>query len=239
MMPAVTRLAPLLFAALLVGCVALVGCAAGDPEPAPLGPFRVDDAEAADRIGRVLAADRLGGEQAVVPRLRETTPPGLFDAIAVQTFQVVSGPDRYETFAVTRDEIARLGTGLGGPGVMEFRPSDADADGEPDVAFLYGSGSRQKRYNLGLLDRPGYRPPDPASLDPATLPAPARLRVRDVDFSYRDPVVLRDDAGRLAVVDPARGVTLGVLRSRGGDLAFETADDLPRYVRQRLLSPRR
>ena len=219
----------------------LAGCASTPEEPEPIVVERLGPAAAANAI-RPLADGDLNA-------VRETTPPGLFERLAVQTFQVSDGPGEFETYAlapppggVGEAQAVRLGTAFGGPGVTGYFPADVDRNGEPDLAFAYGSGqyASAKRYNVGLLDRPGYRPPNPAALDPTTLPAPAQVRSRDVDFAYRDPIALRGDrGGRVEVWDEARGVRLGTLRAApGGRPAFDLAPDLPPHVRKRLLSPR-
>ena len=219
----------------------LAGCAATPEEPEPIVVERLAPAAAAAAI-RPLA----DGDLAAV---RETTPPGLFERLAVQTFQVSDGPGEFETYAlapppggVGEAQVVRLGTAFGGPGITGYFPADVDRNGEPDLAYAYGSGqyASAKRYNVGLLDRPGYRPPDPAALDPTTLPAPARLRSRDLDFAYRDPISLRAgegvDGGRVEVWDQARGVRLGTLSAApGGRPTFDLAPDLPPHVRKRLL----
>jgi hypothetical protein len=218
-------------AGLLLSIVA--GCAS-EPPPLDLRPVPVSPAQAAPRVAGALP-ERIDGTAVPPPTLRETTPPGVFEVLSVQTFQVTDGLYEFETFAVTEEEVIQIGTGFGGPGIIAFRPVDADDDGNPDLAYAFGSGQSIKRFGVALLDRPGYRPPRVGEFaDPATRPAPPAMRVREIDFFYRDPIELRGGDGAIEVWDPARNTRLGRLVGRGGRMTMEVEPDLPRFVRQRI-----
>jgi hypothetical protein len=206
----------------LLACVGTGGCqASGDKADAM--PARVTPPIAASRIGQALpdavaARDR-------TPAVRETTPAGLFDALATQTFRVEDGVRANDTFAVTADEAVSLGTGYGGPGIVAFHLGDIDGNGAPDLAYAYGSGSGITRFEVGIYDRPGD-------------PLRGQVRTRRVPLSYRNPLRFQEVEGGLEVWDTHRNEKVGLITAAGDDLRFVPVIPLPQGVRERLLEPR-
>lgn len=175
-------------------------------------------------IGQALPETFSGDDPA--PDVRETTPKGLFEALATQTFRLQSGDRANDTWAVTTTgEAASLGTGYGGPGIVAFHLGDIDANGAPDLAYASGSGSGIIRYEVGIYDRPG----DPLRAAP---------RTRRVPLSYRNPLTFRSAAGGLEVWDAHRNQKVGLITAAGEELRFTPATPLPQGVRERLLEPR-
>lgn len=205
-----------------------VGCAG--PSASEQGPTRLPETIAVERVANALNANR---SLTSVP-LRETTPEGLWEGIATQTFRITDDFYEDESFALTNTETVQLGSGYGGPGIVFTLVEDLDGDGKVDLGYVTGSGSGVKRYNIGVLDRPGYSPANSETNQPAVT---ASLRQRGVDFEYRDPVELRVTGGRVEVYDPARRVLLGTLRLTDDAAVFEPARDLPLHVRRRFLRP--
>ena len=213
-----------------------VGCTGG-PSAADLAPQRQSLSAAQPRIAADLERKRPTAVSFVTVPVVETTPDGLWEAMAVQTFNVTGDMHQYESFAVTEGDVEQLGSGFGGPGIIEYQLVDADRDGTRELAFVVGSGTGVKRYTVGLLDRPQYEPVDPAN-PPATKPAPAPMRQRAVRVSYRDPLTLKETAAGVEVWDPARQTRIGRITGGGGAVRFEPEANLPRIVRQRVLEPR-
>ena len=213
---------------LIVLALAVGGCMTKPPPtPEELLPTRIDAAVASRRVEQYARQKDPSLSAYTRFPVEETTPAALWDAMYAQTFRVSDDLYQFESFAVTDRDTALLGAGSRGPGLVAGKVGDLDADGRPDYTFATGSGSGNKRYEIGVLDRTG---------DPKTGP----LRQRVARFSYRDPVSFSDhhDGGGYDVRDDARGVTLGVLRGDGDALRFAPADDLPRNVRERFIEPR-
>jgi hypothetical protein len=227
------RLAVCLLAAAVVG-----GCASNEPKPLPPPePVSVDDARR--KVAAAARQDGPAGDAFASYPIQETTPPRLFDELGVQTFRVTGGPAEYETFAVTDEQVLRLGSGFGGPGITAFSFEDADGDGAGDLLWAVGSGTGIKQYGVGLVDRPGFRPYDANDPPFEADPTPRPLRERKVALRYRDAVELRrNDAGQMEVWDSGRKVRLGRLRVIGDMATFEAESDLPPEVRRRFLEPR-
>lgn len=213
----------------LLAALAVGGCATGKKQVEP--PTKVAPAAAEARVADLLGADR----SLVSVRLKETTPPELWRSVRVQTFEVQGDLYAGESFAVTTQDAAQLGSGYGGPGVTFTLVEDLDGDGLADLGYVTGGGTGVTRYTVGVVDRPGYTMLADGTLDPAAPRSP--LRRRGVDFEYRDPVVLRLNGGRLEVRDPARQVLLGVIRLAASSATFEPNRDLPPFVRRRFVRP--
>ena len=187
-------------------------------------PLPLSTTAAAALIEQSLAERSITTAPAEPIALRETTPDALFGALHTQTFRVTEGTYANDTFAVTEQAAVPLGTGFGGPGIVDAHVGDADSDGQPDLTFAYGSGSGIKRFEIGVYDRPG----DGIRGEP---------RTRRVGFSYRDPVRFETADQRLEVWDNNRNLKLGDIVASGDRLIFRAKADLPRVVRERMLEP--
>jgi hypothetical protein len=73
--------------------------------------------------------------------------------MSVQLFQVRNDSlvQGFETFAVRKGQVARLGKGVGGDGVGSTLVTDFDGDRSPDLAFAYSWGSGRRRSQVGVL----------------------------------------------------------------------------------------
>lgn len=206
----------------LVACAGAGGCqASGDAADAP--PTRVTLPVASSRIGQAIPNMIAGDDQ--TPAVRETTPQGLFEALATQTFRVEEGIGANDTFAVTADEAVALGTGYGGPGIVAFHLGDVDGNGTPDLAYAFGSGSGIIRFEVGIYDRPDD-------------PLRGQARTRRVPLSYRNPLQFREVDAGLEVWDANRNEKIGLISAAGDELRFVLTAPLPQGVRERLLEPR-
>ena len=156
----------------------------------PAAPRRVD-LEAA----RTLVRARIFDEN---PRMNpatefplvELSPPGAWELLGVQLFQVpIDAPVQgCETFALRQGEVVRLGMGFGGMGVHSTLVTDVDGDLAPDLAFVYSSGSGRHRSQAGLL----------------RITA-GRLQTLDCDWDDPgDPQLVRGEHGE-ALLHDARG----------------------------------
>ena len=216
--------------------VTLVGCASG-PEPVA-APARLTPEQAQPVVVERLQASSAGLPPRFELPLEETTPDGLFDAMAMQTFRVNGGLYQDETYAVAEGSVARVGTGLGGPGIVSMQLADADGDGNVDLLYISGSGRGVKTYTVGAVDRPGYEPYDPAN--PSLTRQAAPIRVRDPQIQYRYPIELRPatNGEGFDLYDQGRDFRLGRLLFRGGRAEFLPANNLPLGVKRRFIQPR-
>ena len=214
------RRVPIVLVLAVGGCVAKPA-----PKPEALLPTRLDAGTASRRVEQYARQKDPSLSAYTRFPVEETTPPGLWEKMYAQTFRVSDDLYEFETFAVTDRDTALLGAGYKGPGLVAGKVGDLDGDGRADYTFATGSGSGNKRFEIGVIDRTG---------DPKTGP----LRQRAAPFRYRDRVSFADRAGGgYDVRDDARGVTLGVLRDENGNLSFAPADNLPRGARERFIEP--
>lgn len=204
-------------------CCLSAGCAAsGDNRAAR--PKRVSPDTASAQIAK--AQPPSGSRAGDALRVIESTPDGLFESLATQTFRLQTGINANDTYAVTADQAVQLGTGYDGPGIIGFHLGDIDRNGEPDVAYAFGSGSGVTRYEVGVYDRPGDA-------------LRGQSRTRRVPLSYRNPLRFEESDDGLEVWDQPRDELLGLIRAdSSGELRFTPATPLSRGVRDRLLEPR-
>ena len=85
--------------------------------------------------------------------MTEITPAQARETLGVQLFRIEESATTqcYETFAVRKGEVARLGTGFGGMGVGSTLLTDLDGDRAPDLVFVYSWGSGRHRSQVGVL----------------------------------------------------------------------------------------
>lgn len=223
-MPCPSRLAfPGLLLAAGLSAASAIGCRTPAADRAL--PQRLSESTASLRIERFERSRQPTLSPSVSFPVVESTPPGVWEALYLQTFRVTDGLFEYETYALTLDEVAQLGAGLRGPGVVDFALGDVDRDDEPDLAFASGSRSGLTRFGIGVIDRP---------VDNVR----GALRQRRVPFSYRDPVRFGQSERGLEVWDVNRDIRLGRLVPAGARVRFMPESDLPRSVRERFLEPR-
>lgn len=147
------KLAALSFAA----CAA---CRSAPEAPTPVSapvPVTHEQAEALVRAAILRESPEINPQFEFV--LNAIPQPEAWQTLGVQLFQV--GADSlvqaFETFAVRKGKVQRLGTGFGGMGVGSTLVADVDGDRSPDLAFAFSWGSGRHRSQVGLLRIAGDR----------------------------------------------------------------------------------
>lgn len=148
-----------------LAAVSLVACAACHSSPTAPAPVRATElapvtpaqAETLVRAAILRENPEINPQFALV--LNPVAQPEAWQTLGVQLFQV--GADSlvqaFETFAVRKGEVRRLGTGFGGMGVGSTLVADVDGDRSPDLAFVFSWGSGRHRSQVGLLRIAGDR----------------------------------------------------------------------------------
>lgn len=141
----------------LLPCLLLL--AACESAPPAVAPLRIT----LERATELVRAEVLRENPEVNPALEipliEITPVDAWQAMSVQLFQVRSDAlfQAFETFAVRKGEVVRLGRGFGGDGVGSTLVTDLDGDRSPDLAFVYSWGSGRHLSQVGVLRIAGDR----------------------------------------------------------------------------------
>jgi hypothetical protein len=123
----------------------------------PVAPERVDLARAEELVRAEIFRENPQMNPAAQFPLFEIENAAAWESMSVQLFQVGPGAttEACETFALRHGQVARLGTGFGGMGVGSTLVSDLDADGSPDLLFVYSWGSGRHRSQVGMLSIAG------------------------------------------------------------------------------------
>jgi hypothetical protein len=179
--------------------------ACASPTYAP-GPQRIS----IERAGELVRAEILRENPEINPAVQipllEITPIEAWRAMSVQLFQVRndSPVQGFETFAVRKGEIARLGKGLGGDGVGSTLVTDFDGDRSPDLAFTYSWGSGRRRSQVGVLRIAGdhmHVLPCEWSAEGSTYLVPGQSGTAQVQSASSGMGTLRVVEGTLRVIE--------------------------------------
>jgi len=134
--------------ALLAGCEAPV---ADGTAKAP----RVDAAHAAALVRARIFADTPTMNPSVETPVVEKTPPGCFEELQVQVYEVTEGVRQGYAFLVDAYRATPLCGGFGGLGLHSCHVADLDRDGESELVFCWSWGSGIHRTELGAVWREG------------------------------------------------------------------------------------
>ena len=174
------------------------------------------------------------------PRLKELTPPDLWDRAGAQVFKQAgdtSSIEEVDAYLIKGKKVYPLGTGFGGSGLESLAVCDLDRDSRLELVYTYSWGSGIHRTHLGVvrLDTPAPLQIDTELVIMNTSLTLERQNDQTVNvYFYPSPV-----GGKAAPMDQTlRNLLLGrlVLAKKGGQdtLAIQYNPSLTQEQRSRV-----
>lgn len=132
----------------------LAGCGAPVADGTAKAP-RVDAAHAAALVRARVFADTPTMNPSVETPVVERTPPGCFEELRIQVYEVTEGVRQGYAFLVDAHGAVPLCGGFGGLGLHSCHVADLDRDGASELVFAWSWGSGIHRTELGAVWREG------------------------------------------------------------------------------------
>jgi len=141
---------------LLAALALLAGCGTPVADATAKAP-RVDAAHAAALVRARVFADTPTMNPSVETPVVERTPPGCFEELRVQVYEVTEGVRQGHAFLVDAHGAVPLCGGFGGLGLHSCHVVDLDRDGASELVFAWSWGSGIHLTELGAVWREAGR----------------------------------------------------------------------------------